>query len=93
MHQQPDQPWTVATLAECGHLSRAAFARRFSLAVGVSPLEYLTRVRMQLARAAITGRGATVSEAATLAGYATEAAFSRAFKRLHGYPPVVLRTS
>ncbi len=93
MHQQPEQPWTVAALAEWGHLSRAAFARRFNLAIGASPLEYLTRVRMQLARAAITGRGATISEAATLAGYATDAAFSRAFKRIYGHPPGALRTS
>lgn len=93
MHQHPAQPWTVATLAECGHLSRAAFARRFSASVGMSPLGYLTRVRMQLATTAISERGATVSEAAALAGYATEAAFSRAFKRMHGYPPGVLKTS
>jgi AraC-like DNA-binding protein len=93
MHQHPEQPWTVATLAERGHLSRAAFARRFSQSVGLSPLDYLTRVRMQLARAAITERGASVAEAATLAGYATEAAFSRAFKRMHGHPPGALRTS
>ncbi|MDE2085611.1 MAG: AraC family transcriptional regulator [Xanthomonadaceae bacterium] len=92
MHQHPEQPWTVAALAEQGHLSRAAFARRFSLAIGMSPLVYLTRVRMQLARTAITGHGATVSEAAMLVGYATEAAFSRAFKRMHGYPPGTLRT-
>ncbi|AIG05025.1 Transcriptional regulator, AraC family protein [Pseudomonas fluorescens] len=91
MHQHPAQPWTVATLAERGHLSRAAFARRFSACVGMSPLEYLTRVRMQVARTAITERRAAVSEAAALAGYATEAAFNRAFKRMHGYPPGALK--
>lgn len=93
MHRHPEQPWTVAMLAEYGHLSRAAFARRFSGCVGVPPLDYLTRVRMQLARSAIAERGATVAEAAALAGYATEAAFSRAFKRMHGFPPGALKTA
>jgi AraC-like DNA-binding protein len=93
MHQHPEQPWTVATLAECGHLSRAAFARRFSASVGMAPLDYLTRLRMQLAGTAISERGATVAEAASLAGYATEAAFSRAFKRTRGYPPGALKPS
>ncbi|MBU6249295.1 MAG: helix-turn-helix transcriptional regulator, partial [Xanthomonadaceae bacterium] len=66
---------------------------RFSQAIGLSPLDYLTRLRMQLARDAIAGHGATVTEAAALAGYATESAFSRAFKRVHGQSPGTLRSA
>jgi AraC-type DNA-binding domain-containing proteins len=92
MHHQPDQPWTVASLAGLGHLSRAAFARRFAQSVGSTPMDYLTRLRMQLAKSALAERGISVIEAAVMAGYATEAAFSRAFKRIYGCSPGASRT-
>jgi AraC-type DNA-binding domain-containing proteins len=92
MHHQPDQPWTVASLAGRGHLSRAAFARRFAQSVGITPKDYLTRLRMQLAKSALAERGISVIEASAMAGYATEAAFSRAFKRIYGCPPGASRT-
>lgn len=92
LHQDPQHPWTVATLADKVHLSRAAFARRFAQSVGTSPMEYVTALRLQLAHAALAERGVSVAEAAVIAGYATEAAFSRAFKRIHGRSPGALRT-
>ncbi|MDE2155236.1 MAG: AraC family transcriptional regulator [Xanthomonadaceae bacterium] len=92
MHQQPQHPWSVASLAARIHLSRAAFARRFAEAVGISPLAYLTQLRMQLAKVALAERGISVAEASVLTGYATEAAFSRAFKRIYGCPPGAVRS-
>lgn len=93
LHQDPQHAWTVATLADKVHLSRAAFARRFAQSVGTSPMDYATALRMQLAHAALAERGVSVAEAAEIAGYATEAAFSRAFKRIHGHSPGASRTS
>ncbi|HEY8585676.1 MAG TPA: AraC family transcriptional regulator [Rhodanobacter sp.] len=92
VHQDPQHPWTVASLADKVHLSRAAFARRFAQSVGTSPMEYVTALRMQQAHVALAERGLSVAEAAVIAGYATEAAFSRAFKRIHGRSPGGLRT-
>lgn len=93
VHNDPQQTWTVATLADRGHLSRAAFARRFVRSVGATPMEYVTGLRMQQATSALVERGVSVAEAAAIAGYATDAAFSRAFKRIHGRPPGALRSS
>ncbi|TAL99460.1 MAG: AraC family transcriptional regulator [Rhodanobacter sp.] len=93
VHQDPQHPWTVASLADKVHLSRAAFARRFAQSVGTTPMEYVTALRMQQAHAALAERGVSVAEAAEIAGYATEAAFSRAFKRIHGRSPGALRMS
>lgn len=92
MHQQPQQAWSVASLAARGHLSRAAFARRFARVVGTTPKDYLTRLRMQLAQSALAKHGVSVAEAAAIAGYATEATFSRAFKRICGYSPGAARS-
>lgn len=93
VHNDPRQPWAVATLADTAHLSRAAFARRFAKSVGATPMEYVTGLRMQQATLALIERGVSVAEAATIAGYATDAAFSRAFKRAHGRSPGALRSS
>ncbi|TAN08235.1 MAG: AraC family transcriptional regulator [Rhodanobacteraceae bacterium] len=92
VHNDPQRPWTVASLADKVHLSRAAFARRFTRSVGATPMEYVTGLRMQEAAAALVERGVSVAEAATIAGYATDAAFSRAFKRIHGHPPGTSRS-
>jgi AraC-like DNA-binding protein len=93
VHRDPQHAWTVAGLAETVHLSRAAFARRFAQSVGVTPMEYVTVLRMQQARSALVDSGVSVAEAAAIAGYATEAAFSRAFKRMHGMAPGASRAS
>ena len=93
MHHDPQHRWTVAMLADTVHLSRAAFARRFVQSVGATPMEYVTGLRMQQAQSALAERGVSVAEAAVLAGYATEAAFSRAFKRIHGRSPGASRSS
>lgn len=92
MHREPQQAWSVASLAELGHLSRAAFARRFTETVGLAPMAYLTGWRLQFARSALIERGIAVATAAAMAGYATEAAFSRAFKRVYGHPPSACRS-
>ena len=49
IHGSPASPWTVAELGSLAGLSRAAFARRFTVLVGQPPLAYLTWWRMTLA--------------------------------------------
>jgi AraC-like DNA-binding protein len=88
IHRTPGHAWTVESLARGAGLSRSAFAERFTSAVGEAPLGYLTRWRMQRAAAWLrTERTASMSEIAGRVGYDSEAAFSRAFKRVVGVPP------
>ncbi len=55
-------------------------------------MQYLARWRMQLAASALAARtSAGVAEVAAEVGYASEAAFSRAFKKLVGVPPAAWR--
>lgn len=93
MHQNIAADWTVDKLARRAHMSRATFARHFVGVVGVSPMVYLTWLRLQAAHAALVDHRATVSQASEIAGYATDAAFSRAFKRVYGVPPGTLRAN
>jgi AraC-like DNA-binding protein len=86
MHNQVAERWTVDGLASAVGMSRSAFALRFKETVGVTPLDYLLRWRMQLARDALRRRE-TVSSIAAATGYASESAFGNAFKRVYGRAP------
>lgn len=87
MHADPFQRWTVQSLAEVATMSRSIFAERFVAAVGEPPLRYLSRWRLTIAADLLRGGGLKVTEAAYRCGYASDAAFSRAFKAHFGYPP------
>jgi len=90
MHQRPEAPWTVASLAKEVGLSRSVFASRFTQLVGEPPLGYLTRLRMQKA-ATLLRDGAALAEASRLTGYASEASFSHAFRQWAGVAPGAYR--
>jgi AraC-like DNA-binding protein len=72
-------------------MSRSVLAERFTALVGESPGRYLARWRMHLACEWFKRDRTTVAEAASRLGYGSEAAFSRAFKRLAGRPPSEIR--
>jgi AraC-like DNA-binding protein len=79
--------WTVAALARAVGCSRAPFARRFTAEVGEPPLRHLTRLRMERAARRLVASDDGLSSIAADVGYATEFAFSKAFRRHHGAPP------
>ena len=87
MHEDPSAGWTVEALAGRAGLSRAAFARRFAALVGEPPLAYLTRWRMTTAAGLLRDSDAPLSIVAAQAGYGSEFAFAKAFKREYGVPP------
>ena len=87
MQREPGASWTVESLARNVSMSRSAFALRFQELVGESPMEYLTRWRMQSAAQALRTTNEQVIDIAERYGYGSEAAFSRAFKRVMGDTP------
>jgi AraC-like DNA-binding protein len=87
LHAEPAKRWTVERLARAVGLSRAAFARRFVATSGRSPLRYLTELRLALAAAWLETDDPSLAEVALRVGYASEFAFSRAFKRQYGLAP------
>ncbi|APR81611.1 Transcriptional regulator, AraC family protein [Minicystis rosea] len=91
MRASPEQSFTVASLAKAVGLSRAAFARRFLLALGVPPLRYLADLRMDRAARLLVESDDALAAIAGQVGYASEFAFSRAFKRRMGEAPIVFR--
>ena len=94
VHREPAAAWTVETLARRAGMSRSAFAARFAELVGESPSRYLTQWRMHLAARALRERASeSMAEIAESVGYASEHAFSKAFKRTLGVTPSAFRAS
>jgi AraC-like DNA-binding protein len=62
-------------------------AERFVHFIGQPPMQYLRQLRMQLASRLLLDDSAKVGSVAAAVGFDSEAAFSRAFKRLVGLPP------
>jgi AraC-like DNA-binding protein len=91
IQRDPARDWTVASLADEVAMSRSAFAARFTELVGEPVMRYVARWRMHVAVAALKEEGATVGELADRLGYRSEAAFSRAFKRIIGVSPGAVR--
>ena len=93
MHRDPGRNWTVAALAAETGSSRSLFAERFLAVTGQTPLRYVAELRMRLAMEWI-GRGRMPIDAvAERLGYRSQAAFSRAFKRVTGQPPGAMRSA
>ena len=90
LHADPGKPWTVEGLAHLVAQSRSVFAERFTEMVGQPPMQYLALWRMQLASRLLLD-GQSVARAAEAVGYESEAAFSRAFKKLVGESPAAWR--
>ncbi|WP_102294059.1 AraC family transcriptional regulator [Janthinobacterium sp. AD80] len=91
LHRQPGREWTVAQLAAECHISRSVFARRFETTLGVPPLRYATELRMRLAAQLLTHERVSIDVVARRLGYTSQAAFSRAFKRVIGKSPGACR--
>jgi AraC-like DNA-binding protein len=90
LHQKASEPWTVERLARVVGLSRSVLAERFTELVGHPPMQYLALWRMQLASRLLID-GGQVAAVAGAVGYESEAAFSRAFKKLVGQAPATWR--
>jgi AraC-like DNA-binding protein len=91
LHRELGEHWTLACLAHAAGVSRSVLAERFRRFLGIPPMAYLTRSRLQLGAQLLTSTTQSVSEIAAQVGYESAPAFNRAFKRAFGSPPARFR--
>jgi len=91
LHTNPYRTWTVEELAALSVMSRSVFAERFTARVGEPPLQYVKRLKLTLAAEMLVRGDLRVTQVAERTGYASDAAFSRAFKAQFGYAPSAMR--
>ena len=91
LHRDITRRWTVDDLGRQVGLSRSALADRFIRLIGVPPMHYLASWRMQVATENLRNTSASLAQIAVMVGYDSEAAFSRAFKKVFGAAPATWR--
>ncbi|MGN6570331.1 MAG: AraC family transcriptional regulator [Pseudolabrys sp.] len=87
LHEKPARNWSLEELARESGVSRSVLAERFTALVGIPPITYLAKWRMQLAAEMLTRGAGNIASIAAEIGYDSEASFSRAFKKALGVPP------
>ncbi|KAB7614003.1 AraC family transcriptional regulator [Amylibacter sp. SFDW26] len=90
-HKKPTEGWSVESLAREAGLSRTGFAVLFSKKMGVTPMQYVTSWRMELAKQILADHKISLAELSDLVGYASESAFARVFKKEVGFTPAGYR--
>ena len=81
----------MENLAKEAGLSRTGFAVLFSKKMSVTPMQYVTSWRMELAKQILADHKASLAELSGLVGYASESAFARVFKKEVGLTPAGYR--
>lgn len=90
-HKNPSASWTIDSLARCAGMSRTNFAVQFQKKMAMSPMQYVTAWRLEIAKQCLADPSNSVSEAAEQAGYASDSAFARVFKKEIGLSPAGFR--
>ncbi len=91
MSKHPEEKITVAQLADIAQLSPYHFIRSFRSAYEMTPLQYLTRLRLKQASLLLKKSTSTVGNIAPQCGFDNESAFIRLFKKEFGMTPIAYR--
>jgi AraC-like DNA-binding protein len=81
------EPLTIADLAEHVSMSPSTFAHLFRDVTGMSPYQFVKRMRLDRARGMLVDGSLNVSEVAKSVGYSSLSAFITEFKRHFGATP------
>ncbi|HAU37359.1 MAG TPA: AraC family transcriptional regulator [Phycisphaerales bacterium] len=81
------RPIRLGELADRAHMSESSLLRAFRKTMGVSPIDYLIRLRIRKAAELLCDDGTKVTETAFRVGFADGNYFSRQFRRVTGLTP------
>lgn len=87
----PAAPHSVTSLAKEAGMSRSAFARDFKALIDAPPMEFVARVRLDLARRLLLSTDHPIVEIAATVGFSSRSHFSRLFRDHYGSDPSTFR--
>ncbi len=85
------EPLDLAAMAREAGYSKFHFARTFAAAYGETPAAYLTRRRVERAKALLRAANLSVTEICFMVGFESLGSFSSLFRRVVGQSPSVYR--
>jgi AraC family transcriptional regulator len=83
----------IDTLAQLVHLSPYHFCRVFKQSLGMPPLRYQTKRRVEHAKLLLANRAGSMTEIGRAVGFSSRNAFATAFRKATGITPVDYRRS
>jgi transcriptional regulator GlxA family with amidase domain len=86
-----DAPAPVAAMAQLSGLAERSFKRRFQLATGMTPLEYVHTLRLEEAKHLLESSTDSIEAIANQVGYEDAGFFSRLFRRRVSLTPALYR--
>lgn len=78
---------TAADIAASAHLSRFHFIRLFRGTTGLTPMEFVTKLRLDKAKNLLLTTGMSLAIVALACGFSSQSHFTRAFRSHHGLTP------
>lgn len=87
LHMKYNESFSVRSLAGECNLSLYRFIHKFKAETGMTPVEYITRIRINEARKLLTGSSLNIAEVSSIVGYENPLYFSRVFKKVTGISP------
>jgi AraC-like DNA-binding protein len=91
MHKNIDKPFRVDELVKKSGLSRTSFFTRFRSITGLSPSNYMLKLKLESAKASLDTTNLSVKEIASTLHFYDEFHFSKLFKRSYGLSPTAFR--
>jgi AraC-like DNA-binding protein len=87
------EPLSLGRVAQAANISRHYFCKMFKKAIGISFIDYLSRVRVEKSKTLLLNPNSRISEAAFACGFQSMTNFNRAFRRIVGRSPTQFRAS
>lgn len=88
--RNPAASWSASKLANVAHTSARNLARLFAQHAECSPLDYVQRMRIGLAREILSQREVSIDRVAEMAGFTSAHQFRRVWRRWESAPPSAL---
>ncbi len=93
METRIDSPVTIAAIAKLLNISSRRLETLFNEQLGLSPAAYFARLRLKTAERLLKDTNLSMQEIGVRTGFSSSAAFSRAFRKFSGIPPIKFRHS
>ena len=91
IHSHPSKKWSIESLASEAAMGRTSFSQRFGELVGIPVMQYLSHWRMKEATQLLKYSDLSLLEIADKSGYDSESSFSKAYKKICGENPGIIR--